>query len=309
MDDFKVYFQSMANRVVTTGADNQTTVDLNPAFKDQMDELGIMTSEADGYFVIIGGKHNDITIENVKIKRLATMTFSVAGSLMSACGVSIGNPELIAMKHNTFHFLFKSKPEELKPILVGMLKLIDDNKLPLLPFGFKLPYIAELIAMNATYVGSVFVPKNAIDAIKHANEKLDDVHALMQEHFTTKMDPTSRFFSINNNDYYMIYKSARKVTHHHMHKKIPIPINATTGNLYLNIAEKLTGISLENVTFSSLILNYIAQSDINGDINFLKIVPGEYQGTLTLPGYIPIDFTFTIKKGEETTLGFMMEKI
>ena len=110
-------------------------------------------------------------------------------------------------------------------------------------------------------------------------------------------------------EYYLAYKSARKVAHHHIHDKTPIPPDATTGNLALTIMNKATGLPIENVDFSVLSINYIAVSDVNGEIAKDLLLPGDYTGTLSCAGFAPIDFTFNIKKGEYTELGFMMENV
>ena len=308
MSDKKVYFHTMVNRVSFGCSENQTIVDKLLAFKNQVVTLNGFKTEAEGYFQIIGdGSTNEITIENTSFKMEVSNPFSIAASLLGAYGTSVGNPILINMKHYTYNVLFTSKPQELKTTLAIILKAIDDFKIPLAAFGFDTVYVAKLIALDVKYSGSVLPPQNAIEARKIANELLDTCQEKTQIHLATLMDPTAEFFKMNDNAFYLLYRSTRKVTHHHMHVKVPIAPTSLTGNLSVSIMDKLTGMPKQGVTLSVLQLNYIGLSTIDGETNIIDILPGTYAGKLSCTGCVDIDFNFTIVKGEETLLGFMME--
>ena len=129
----------------------------------------------------------------------------------------------------------------------------------------------------------------------------------MKKYTTTQLDKNAEFFRLDNMEYYLTYKSARKVAHRHTHNKAPIAPDAITGNLELVMTNKLTGEPIQNVEFSVLSMNFVAMSDVNGEISKEQMLPGEYIGVLSCTGFASINFSFIIKKGEITDLGFMME--
>ena len=310
MNDKKIYFHSMVGRVSFGCSENQTTVDKLLAFKNQVLKLNIFKTEADGYFLIIGnGSTIEITNENNSFRMEVATTFSIAASLASAYGTSINDPILIGLKHYTYNALLIAKPAELKIILTTILKAIDDHKVALAAYGFDTIYIDKLKAMDVKNAAIVFPTQGAIEARKIANELLDACQEKTQIHLATLMDPTAEYFKMNDNAFYLLYKSTRKITHHHMHVKVPIPPASLTGNLSVSIMDKLTGMPKQGVTLSVLLLNYIGISTVDGEINFNEIVPATYAGKLSCAGCVDIDFNFTIVKGEETLLGFMMETI
>ncbi|MEI6821201.1 MAG: hypothetical protein WCL51_04665, partial [Bacteroidota bacterium] len=67
------------------------------------------------------------------------------------------------------------------------------------------------------------------------------------------------------------------------------------------------GEPIQNVEFSVLSMNFVAMSDVSGEISKEQMLPGEYIGVLSCTGFATINFSFIIKKGEITDLGFMME--
>ena len=94
-----------------------------------------------------------------------------------------------------------------------------------------------------------------------------------------------------------------------MHAKTPIIPGATTGDLLVNISNLLTGEAEQGVTCSILAINFIAVSDINGQIAKNLLLPAEYSAILTKVNCTPIQFTFIIIAGQTNEIGFLMETI
>ena len=303
-----VYFFSSVSRILTSGIKNPLVVSLSSAFSDNLITLTADKLTADELMVILEGKTLGNTAENLTLKKDTCTIFSIVSSLASAYGATIGDGDLTGMKIHTYNELFESKPEELVKILDKILKVIDDNKTPLLAHGVSPALILKMKGYRDSYSDKKFTTKDAIDLHKNTKIQLETLMVKIKKDITTKMDRNAEFFRLDNMEYYLTYKSARKVAHRHTHNKTPIPPDAITGNLELVITNKATGEDLENVEFSVLTINYIAMSDVNGEILKELLLPGEYVGTLSCPGFAKIDFSFTIKKGETTELGFMMEK-
>ena len=123
------------------------------------------------------------------------------------------------------------------------------------------------------------------------------------------MDTLANFFKIGQKGFYKLYKSARKITHRHMHDKIPVPPDPTSCALELTIINNSTGNPMPNVNFTVMSIDFTINTDENGEILKLGLAAGEYSGKLTCEGFVPIEFTFTTKLGETTDLGFIMNPI
>ena len=211
------------------------------------------------------------------------------------------------MKSYTYSFLFTAKPEELVKILDKILLVVNTNKIALLAHGITPAIITKITGLRTLYGSQKFTTKDAIDLHKNTLIQLETLMVKMKKDITTKMDKNAEFFRFDNMEYYLTYKSARKVAHRHTHNKAPIAPDAITGNLELVMTNKLTGEPIQNVEFSVLSMNFVAMSDVNGEISKEQMLPGEYIGVLSCTGFASINFSFIIKKGEITDLGFMME--
>ncbi|MEI6822554.1 MAG: hypothetical protein WCL51_11530 [Bacteroidota bacterium] len=307
MDSKIVYYFSSVTRILTTGTKNPLVIALSPAFAANLATLAADKLTADELMLILEGKTLGNTAENLILKKDTSTIFSIVSSLASGYGASIKNGDLTGMESYTYSNLFKTKPEELVNSLDAILLVINTNKNALLAHGISPALILKLTGFRDDYSAHKFTTKDAIDLHKNTKTQLETLMVKMKKDTTTQLDKNAEFFRLDNMDYYLTYKSARKVSHRHMHIKTPIPPGATTGNLELIITNKATGEDIHNVEFSILSINYIAMSDVNGEILKEQLLPGEYTGTLSCLGFAKIDFTFTIKKGETTDLGFMME--
>ncbi|MEI6823402.1 MAG: hypothetical protein WCL51_15840 [Bacteroidota bacterium] len=307
MDSSTVYYFSSVTRIITTGTKNPIVIALSPAFSTNLATLAADKSRADELMLILEGKTLGNTAENLILKKDTSTIFSIVCSLVSGYGASIKDGDLIGMGSYSYSTLFKTKPEELVKSLDAILKVVNTNKTALLAHGISPALILKITGFKDDYSEHKFTTKDAIDLHKNTKTQLELLMVKMKKDTTTQLDKNAEFFRLDNMEYYLTYKSARKVAHRHTHNKTPISPDATTGNLELIITNKTTGEDIQNVEFSILSINYIAMSDVNGEILKELLVPGEYTGTLSCPGFAKIDFTFTIKKGETTDLGFMME--
>ncbi len=309
MEATTVYFMSSVTRILISGVTFTLTVAKSVAFSDNMTSLGAKKLTADGYIMLLEDKTSGITTENLSLKRGLSIGFSIAGSLISAHGASIGDGELTAMDRYTFSELYRTKPDQVTASMASILAVIEANKVALAAHGITAPIILKLKAYNTAYSGKKENTKIAIDVHKDTKKLLDALIVDMKKDITTQMDKNAEFFRFDDMEYYLTYTSARKIAHHHMHDKTPVTPDATTGNLALTAMNKATGELMSEVEFAVLSINYIAKTDINGEIAKDKLLPGEYTGTLSCPGFATINFTFNINIGEFTELGFMMEAV
>ena len=302
-----VYYFSSVPRIINTGTKNPIVVALSPAFADNMEVLSADKLTADDLMLILEGKTLGNTEENLGLKKATSTAFSITSSITSGYGATIGNGDLIGMKSYTYSFLFTAKPEELVKILDKILLVVNTNKIALLAHGITPAIITKITGLRTLYGSQKFTTKDAIDLHKNTLIQLETLMVKMKKDITTKMDKNAEFFRFDNMEYYLTYKSARKVAHRHTHNKAPIAPDAITGNLELVMTNKLTGEPIQNVEFSVLSMNFVAMSDVNGEISKEQMLPGEYIGVLSCTGFASINFSFIIKKGEITDLGFMME--
>ena len=304
-----VYFLSMSTRVIMVCTLNSVKFITVPVFDDYLTTFKDMKLVADSYVQILEGKTLGITLEGVNLKKDIALYYSVTGSILSGYGASIQDEILMAMSSYNFSELYTTKVEQLKQSMAAILKVIDENKTPLIPHGITPAFILKLKEYQTSLDTKIFATKDAIDLHKNTKELLEELIKEMRTHLVTKMDKTSEIFQLIDKGFYKTYTSARKVAHHHMHVKNPVPVDPTMGGLAITAMNKETGDPMLNVNFSALSINYTADSDINGEIANNAILPGEYTGILTCEGFIPIEFTFTIKLGAVTELGFIMEPI
>ena len=309
MDSSNIYFLSMTTRVIYLCVNNQVVVLTLPAFNDFITELTTRKSICDGYNLILQGKTLGITIESVKLKKDIALNYGVCASAVSAYGASIEDDKLKNIEIFTYSQLLRTKPEELKVSLANILAIIDTNKVALVPFGISPAFTTKLTTLQTNLNDTAFGTKNAIDLHKATNELLEEELSEMQLLYSDKLDPLAEFFKLDQLAFYKLYRSARKVPHHHIHDKTPVPPDPTTGSLALTLMNSITGLPAQNINLSILSINYTANSDINGEISNTTLLPGEYNGTLTCDGFVSIDFTFTIKLGEISEIGFMMEPV
>ncbi len=304
-----IYFLTMTSRVVNLCINNQVVVLTLPAFNDLITDLIARKALCDGYMLILQNKTLGITSESLQLKKDISTNYGVACKLVSAYGASIGNDTLKNIKMFNFSELVKTKPEELKISLATILKIIDDNKVALVPYGMSPAFITSLIAYQTSLSTTAHDTKNAIDVHKTTNELFEEELSEMQKIYTEQVDPLAEFFKLNSIPFYKLYKAARKVPYHHIHDKTPVPPDPTVGTLALSVMNNVTGQPIENVNLSILSINYTADTDVNGEITNPKLLAGEYSGTLTLENFTTIEFTFTIKLGEVTEIGFLMNPI
>ncbi len=306
MNSSNIYFLSMTTRVVYLCVNNQLVVLTIPAFNGFITQLMLRKDICDGYMAILQGGTTGITLEGVSLKKEISLNFGVASFAVSAYGASIKDKTLQSVRMFSFNQLLRTKPEELKISLTNILKIIDTNKLALIPFGITPAFIITLTALQTSLNDSIFGSKNAIDVHKTTLELLDEELNQMQLMYTDMIDPLADVFKLTALPFYKLYKAARKVPHHHIHDTTPVPPDPTTGTLALAALNNVTGLAMSGVNFSVLSINYAALTDANGEITNTTMLPGEYSGTLTYDNFTTIDFTFTIRLGEITELGFLM---
>ena len=306
MNSKYVYYLSMVARVTYLCDNNATVLLLLPAFKGFITQLIAMKAVCDGYVQTLQGKTLKNTELGVALKKEISLYYSAACATISSFGQSIPDDKLIGLNIYNESELFHLKPEELKAIIITILKAIDDNKTALIPFGITTDFILQLTTLQ-TSLNDFNISKNLIDLHKNTLEALDLQINKIRVLFKLNLDPSAEMFQFNSNEFYKAYTSARKVPHHHMHDKTPIPADVTTGQLAIKLLEKITGLPALNVTLSILAINFIAISDSNGEYFKDKLLPAEYSAILTSDKFDPIEFTFIIKIGETTELGFIME--
>ncbi len=309
MDDLTINTLGSVTRIIYVSETNQLITDTIPAYKNGIVQLKGMKTAADALCVKLEWKTMGITKVGVAFKSDIAFNFSIAGMAISGLGDKIGDGKLSGMDSYTYTQLFETSKEQLSKSMTNILEVINLNKLPLEEFGITLPFISKLTAFKTDYDTTAFATKYAIDAHKVTKGLLDTLLGQMKGVISSQLDKPAAMFQLNNIEFYNLYKSARKVSHHHIHDKKPLPPDSLTGALALTALNKLTGLALINATLSVMSINYIGTTDINGEISNDKLLPGEYSGTLTCPGFTPVDFTFTIIKGEITELGFMMEAV
>ena len=302
------FMSSVANMIYVT-AEHTTDVDESPAFKEGMIELGNKYSEAQLLEIILEGKTPGITLDYFKLKKDTSLNFGVGTSLIGGYGAKIGDGKLTKMKSITYSVLLDMTPQHLVVKLDEILGVIDVNKVGLASVGITPAYITKLIALRA----SVNVDKdNTQHAIKLHNETYDQylvVIAEMKVIITTILDPMSKFFKLAHQPFYLAYKNARKISHHHIHNKKPPTPDTITGTLALTANDALTGLGKAGVKLEIPSINYEILTDVNGELANELMVPGEYIGKLTCDGCVPIDFTFKIVKAQICELGFMMSAL
>jgi hypothetical protein len=82
-----------------------------------------------------------------------------------------------------------------------------------------------------------------------------------------------------------------------------------TGILDLFIFSKVDGLPLAGAQYSVPALMIVDTTDEDGEGYEDLLDPGNYTGTIVMPGFKDLPFTFEIKAGETTTLQLMMEKM
>ena len=165
-----VYFFSSVSRILTSGIKNPLVVSLSSAFSDNLITLTADKLTADELMVILEGKTMGNTAENLTLKKDTCTIFSIVSSLASAHGATIGDGDLTGMKIHTYNELFESKPEELVKILDKILKVVDDNKTPLLAHGVSPAIVLKMKGYRDSYSEKKFTTKDAIDL--HKNTKI-----------------------------------------------------------------------------------------------------------------------------------------
>ena len=78
---------------------------------------------------------------------------------------------------------------------------------------------------------------------------------------------------------------------------IPVP-DATTGTLASSVFIKSTGLPQPNVQIMIPSLNYVSNTDENGEDHLDEIMPGTYLGIIYLAGYFSIPFQIVIVAGQ-----------
>ena len=308
MNSKYVYYLSMVARVTYLCENNAAVLLLLPAFKGFVTQLIAMKAVCDGYVQTLQAQTLANTDIGVAIKREIALNLGAAASAISSYGITIEDEKLIGFKIYTENELFHLKTQELKAIMITILKAIDDNKTALIPFGITTAFISKLTGLQ-TKLDTFNVSKNLIDLHKNTLEALDLEISKIRILFKNHLDTIAEMFKFDSNEFYKAYLSARKVPHHHMHAKTPVPVNVTTGQLAVKLLEKLTGLPAQGITLSILAINFIAISDTNGEYFKDKLLPAEYSAILTSDKTEPIEFTFIIKIGETTELSFIMESI
>ena len=88
----------------------------------------------------------------------------------------------------------------------------------------------------------------------------------------------------------------------------PIPISdATTGSLATSVFIKSTGLPQPNVQITIPSLNYVSNTDENGEDHVDEILPGTYLGIIYLAGYFSIPFQIVIVAGQTFEQKFYLE--
>ncbi len=309
MEATTLNFLGAGTRIIQLCGANVLIVDSNEAFKDGLTAFTAKKVIADALGLKLEWKTSGITIENTKLKKEISFKYSITCSAISALGDKTGDGKLSSMKIYTETALFETPKEQFKIAMSNILDVVDTNKTPLLKYKITPAFILELKALQTSYDADAFAPKNAIDAHKVTKGLLDTEVVEMKVILISEMDKPGEMFRLDDVEFYNLYRAARKVPHHHIHDKSPITPTATTGVIALTTLDKETGLPLSGVEFTILSINFIAYTDANGELAKDKLIPGEYEGTLTLAGKAPVNVTFTIVKGEITDLGFMMEGI
>ena len=309
MDSGNIYYLSMLTRLLNLCNTNEEKIATLAAFVEYLADLADRKAKCDGYVVLLQQKTLGITSNSLKLRGDVSLYFSVASSLVSSFGASINDSILKNMIIFNYSQLYKTKIEELKSSVVTILKVIDENKLALGPFGITPTFILKLKELQTELNTTAFGTKNAIDQHKATNELLDEELAEIQIILTEKMDTLANFFKLGEKGFYKLYKSARKVAHRHMHDKTPVPPDPTTCSLDVTIFNNATGIAMKDVNLVIMSIDFTINSDENGEIYKPGLPAGEYTGKLTCEGFVPIEFTFTAKLGETTDLGFIMNPI
>jgi len=91
--------------------------------------------------------------------------------------------------------------------------------------------------------------------------------------------------------------------------EIRLKAKETTGTLALSAFDKDTNAPLRMAMLTVPKLQYIGKTNDFGALTKSNIAPGTYEGTITLEGYRPITFTFTIELNKTLTLDFYMERL
>ena len=302
------FMSSVANMIYVCDK-SPIVVDKSPAFKAGMITLGTKYTEAQLMEVLLEGKTPGITTDYMTLKTTASTTFGVVTSVVSGYGATVKNGVLIAMKSINYSYLLGMAPEKLEVKLDEILNVLDTNATGLLTVGITPALVLELKALRA----SVHTDKDKTKhAIKLHNETLELYEAKIAEMkvvITTILDPCSKFFKLGDVPFYLAYKNARKIAHHHIHNKVAPTPDTTTGILALTVNDALTGLPKPRVKLEVPSINYEILTDENGEAANENMVPDTYTGKLSCVGCVDIDFTFKITKAQITEMGFMMENL
>jgi hypothetical protein len=309
MNSTTIYYLSMVSRVIYLCNSKGTIIATYIAFADMVADLKARKITCDNLVIKLQQKTTGITSQNFNLKKEISDIFNISCNVLSVYGYKIGDNTLKNMDMFSFTTLLRSKAEELKGYMSNILALIETNKLALADYGITAAFILKLKAFETSWLTDMHITKNAIDQHKANIDLLDVELTGIQNLFENGMDKLSKIFKKEQHELYLLYKSSRKVPHHHMHNKPPLTPDPTYGTLFLTIINSITGLSLENVNLTILSINYIANTDENGDLTNNTMLPGEYTGKLTKDGYTTINFIFTVTKGSITDLGFMMQPI
>ncbi len=302
------FMSSVANIIYVCG-ENPTEVDKSPAFKDTISTLGAKYSEAQLLEIILEGKTPGITLNYFKLKTEGALNFGVTASVISGYGGTIHDNVLMKMKSINYSYLLNLSPEKLEVKLDEILKVLADNTVGLLTVGITPALVLKLKAIRA---GLNTNKAKTQRAIKHHTEtnnlylaKIAEMKVLIYD----ILDPLANFFKLDDQAFFLAYKNARKIAHHHIHNKVPPTPDTITGILALTINDALTGLPKPGVKLEIPSINYEILTDENGEIANENMIPAEYIGRLTCDGSVPIDFTFNITMAQICELGFMMSAL
>jgi len=299
------FISSVANIIYVCG-ENPTEVDKSPAFKDTISTLEAKYSEAQLLEIILEAKTPGLTLDYFKLKTEGALNFGVTTSVISGYGGTIYDNVLMKMKSINYSYLLCLSPEKLEVKLDEILKVIADNKVGLLTVGVTPDLILKLTALRASLNTNKGGTQHAIKSHTESNVLYLAKIAEMKVVITTILDPCANFYKLDDQAFYLAYKNARKISHHHILNKVAPTPDTTTGTLALTVNDAITGLPKPGVKLEIPSINYEILTDVNGEIANELMVSGEYIGKLTCDGCVPIDFIFKIVKAQICEMGFMM---
>jgi len=306
MDDIKAYFLLALRRILNGTSSYAAELTANPGLADLFDALAAMLAGLDVRALKLAGSTKEFTKAGKAIRSKAAEDLSIAAMVASGYGAA----HAITLLKNLNVFTKSAlRYDTLENQILNSKKIMED----ITPSATALATVGLDAAMMTLFTDDIakletltVIPQDMIRA--HKNEKIlmetdmaDDKKFLVEQ-----LDKVMQLYKIKNMAFYLTYTAARRVSHHHIKRKLK-PVDPTTGTLEIMVLAKSDLEAMVDATFVVESLGLTMLTDADGEIFKDGLAPGVYHGKLSKEGFKDVVFDFTIVAGKTCAVQFLME--